>query len=101
MAFKPRDELLHDELDVTWIELLLPKPKPILCGVVYRHFQQCNFYECAYRILTSMKRNVIHGDFSTDVSKTRRCNLIKSLFGFMDLFKFSQIISDVDFFYSY
>lgn len=45
LSFNPRDELLHDELEATWIEILLPKTKPILCGGVYRPPQQCKFYK--------------------------------------------------------
>ena len=29
LAFAARDVLLHDELEATWVELLLPKTKPI------------------------------------------------------------------------
>ena len=41
------------------------------------------------------KECVILGDFNTNVSKTRRCKLVRSLFDFMNFFNFSQIISDV------
>ena len=41
------------------------------------------------------KESNILGDFNTDVTKSRRCNLIKSLFDVMNMFNFSQIISDV------
>ena len=44
LSFNPRNDLSHDEIEATWIELLRPKTKPILCGVVYRPPQQCNFY---------------------------------------------------------
>ena len=36
LAFNGLDELPHDEIEAVWIELLLPKTKPIVCGVVYR-----------------------------------------------------------------
>ena len=43
LAFNPPDDLLHDELEATWIEILLPKTKPILCGVVYRPLNSVTF----------------------------------------------------------
>lgn len=33
LAFNPLDDLLHEELEATWIELFLPKTQPIVCGV--------------------------------------------------------------------
>ena len=36
LAFNQLDELSHEELEATWIEISLPKTKPIVCGVVYR-----------------------------------------------------------------
>ena len=37
LAFNALDELYHDDIDATWIELLLPKSKPIVSGVVHKH----------------------------------------------------------------
>ena len=45
LAFNPLDQLSHDNLEATWIELLLPKSKRIVCGVVYRPPKQTDFYE--------------------------------------------------------
>ena len=62
--------------------------------------QQCNFFElieaiCLHNSDFNEMECVILGDFNTDVPKTRRCKLVRSLFDFMNLFNFSQIISDV------
>lgn len=100
LSFNPRDDLSHDELEATWIDLILPKTKPILCGVVYRPPQQCNFYNlledlCLAHSEFIENECIILGDFNTDVSKSRRCNLVKSLFDIMNMYNFSQIISDV------
>ena len=46
LSFNPRDDLSHDEFEATWIELLLPKTKPMMWDVVYRPPQQCNFTTC-------------------------------------------------------
>ena len=45
LAFNAVDELSHDDIEATWIKLLIPKTKPIVCGVVYRPPDQTNFYE--------------------------------------------------------
>ena len=79
---------------------LLKLSKIILCGVVYRPPQQCNFYNffedmCIAHSDFIEKESNILGDFNTDVTKSRRCNLVKSLFDVMNMFNFSQIISDV------
>ena len=36
IAFSPRDDLNHDLLEATFVDILLPKTKPILCGSIYR-----------------------------------------------------------------
>ena len=45
LALNPLGQLSHDNLEATWIELLFPKTKPIVCGVVYRPPQKTDFYE--------------------------------------------------------
>ena len=39
--------------------------------------------------------SIIQGDSNTDVTNSRRCNLVNSLFDVMNMFNFSQFISDV------
>ena len=100
LAFNPRPDLLHNELEATWCELLLPKSKPILCGVIYRPPKQSQFYQllesvCSSSIHFSSMETVILGDFNTDVSKSnKRCTLLSSLKNFMNMFHFSQLICD-------
>jgi len=43
-SFNSRQDLVHEDLEATWIELLLPKSKPILCGCLYRPPTQQSFY---------------------------------------------------------
>ena len=99
LSFNPRDDLSHAKLEATWIKLLLPKTKLILCGVVYRPPQQCNFYnlfedQCIAHSDFIENESVILRDFNTDVTKSKRCNLVKSLFDVMNMLNSSQIISD-------
>ena len=98
LAFNAVDELSHD-IEATWIELLLPKTKPIVCGVVYRPPDQTNFYElfeslCLDSALFDERECVVLGDLNTNMLGNRRCNLVKSLSAFLDLFNWTQIIKD-------
>ena len=81
------------------IEILLPKTKLIVCGVVYRPPHQNNFYELFESVcLTSSyfidRECYVLGDFNTNVSSKQGCNLLESLTSFLDLFNLSQIIKD-------
>ena len=93
LAFNPLDDLLHEELEATWIESLLPKTKPIVCGVVYRLPQQANL-KCLSSSFFPERECIILGDFNTDVAKSKRCNLVKSLCAFKDMFNVFQIIKE-------
>ena len=98
-AFNTRDDLSSPDLEALFIDILLPKTKPILCGVCYRPPKQLNFYdllESLFLECSSVNENesVILGDFNTDVSSKTGCSLNKSLKSFCDLFSFIQIIQD-------
>ena len=56
IAFKLRLDLTCDNLESVWIELLLPKTKPILAGVVYRPPHQMNFYDLLENVISSCDR---------------------------------------------
>ena len=45
LDFKLRHDLDNDNLEAVWIDVLLPKSKPILIGAVYRPPDQRNFIE--------------------------------------------------------
>ena len=99
LTFNARNDLDHPELEASWIELLLPKSKPILCGVLYRPPNQMNFYELLENLFTSNSHfneyeTLMLGDFNTNVSKTCKCALVKNLTAFIELFNFSQLIHD-------
>lgn len=99
LAFNPLDQLSHEDLEAMWIELLLPKTKPIVCGVVYRPPHQTDFYEllesvCLATSYFNERECVVLGDFNTNVSGSKKCNLVKSLSSFLDLFNMSQIVKD-------
>jgi len=43
LAFSPRHDLHSDKIEALWIEILLPKTKPILVGTIYRPPKDSNF----------------------------------------------------------
>ena len=99
LAFNPLDELYHDELEATWIELILPKTKPIVLGAVYRPPLQTDFYDvfeavCLNNSLFYDRECFVLGDFNTSVTGSKRCNLVKNLDSCLDLLNLSQIITD-------
>ena len=99
LAFNSVDELCHDDIEATWIELLLPKTKPILCGVLYRPLDQSDFYDvfegfCLDSALLNERECIVLGDFNTNVSGTKTCTLVKSLKALSDLLNWTQIIED-------
>ena len=53
IAFNTRSDLDHEELEATFVDILLPKTKPLLCGVFYRPPKQQNFYEVLESVLLS------------------------------------------------
>ena len=44
LSYNERVYLNHEHLEATWIELLLPKTKPIVCASIYRTPNQNNCY---------------------------------------------------------
>ena len=46
LAFNAVDELSHDDIEATWIELLLPKTKPIVCELCTDHQIRLIFTNC-------------------------------------------------------
>ena len=74
LAFNELDELSNEELEATWIEILLPKTKPIVCGVVYR--PPHNFYELYESVCLTSSYLIdrvcyVLRDFNTDVSSNQ------------------------------
>ena len=45
LAFSPRTDLQSDNTETIWIDILLPKTKPILIGTVYRPPKDNDFFE--------------------------------------------------------
>ena len=97
VAFDPRLDLARDDLEAIWVNILLPKSRPILMGTCYRPPDKSNFYDALEdmfsnaNILIGMEI-IVHGDFNTNVSKSANNNLVKSLNNFCSMFDMYQLI---------
>ena len=83
LSFNVRNDLEHKNLKSIWVDLILPKSKPILIGTCYRPPEQRDFYsflqESCDSISIEQECRVL-GDFNTDVSsKSVKNHLMKSL----------------------
>ena len=69
IAFNPKAELSADDLESLYVNILLPKTKPILIGVFYRPPTQTNFYKLLEESFESVSPDmefILLGDFNTD-----------------------------------
>ena len=58
-AFDPRIDMQSDELETVWVNILLPKTKPILIGTCYRPPAQNCFEEVCSNSAGFLKNEVI------------------------------------------
>ena len=83
LAFNPRPELSTDQLETLWIEILLPKTKPILVFVCYRPPHQNDSYKLFELSISNISLNseiIILGDMNTNVDKkNEKCSLVYSM----------------------
>ena len=97
IAFNTREDLQHQDLESLWIELLLPKTKPILLAAIYRPPKQNDFYTileelCMNSTHFSKYDTFIIGDFNSDVPTINTYH--SSLKHLMNMFDIKQSITD-------
>ena len=90
-------ELDHADVEAVWLDLLLPKSKPILIGACYRPPDQHNFYElleetCAKSVDFVKSEVIIIGDLNSDILK-KDSSICKALRSFCNLFALHQVIT--------
>ena len=93
IAYNRRMDLHQDHLETLWIDILLPKSKPILVGTCYRTEDKNSFFsdlETCYEG-SSDSETIILGDFNADVRKPQE-SIVKSLKHFCYVFDFRQLI---------
>lgn len=88
LAFTERKDLDTDKLEAVWVNLLLPKSKPILIGSCYRPRRQSVFTELLEYVLNSVRSDTewfILGDFN--ICYFDKCStLYKIIFTFFRYF---------------
>ena len=84
VAFNPNKHFLDSDIEAMWIEINLPKTKPILIGTVYRppssHVDYVDKLDTIFHECNSTYDDVyILGDFNLDVAKTSECKRVNIL----------------------
>ena len=91
ISYNPRPELLCDELESVWIDLLLPMTRPISVGVCYRPPNQQNFLDLLEKQLCDVSLDteiIMLGDLNIDVTnKKSNSSLVKKLFCFASMLR--------------
>lgn len=99
LAFNTRPDLLRDELECVWIELLLPKTKPLLVGACYRPPTQSDYFRLLEDTLSSsenvMKETFLLGDFNTNVLSAGKVkkDLLSSFKSLLRIFDMCQLVT--------
>ena len=79
IAFNSRKDLDHPHLEATFIDIILPKTKAFLCGVLYRPPKQTNFHEMLETVFSNCSsdnsnESILLGDFNTNWTSTSKCH---------------------------
>ena len=99
LAFNPRSDVNKSDTESLWIEILLPKTRPILIGVCYRPPKDYKFFEKLENDLMNCDRLsdlecYILGDFNVNVMHNKNSGLTKCVSDVCDIFDLCQLISD-------
>ena len=95
IAFLPRHDLQSNDLEATWLEILLPKTKPIMVGTVYRPPKQTNFFNHFENVFLKIRSDIeviILGDFNV-CFKDRASSIYKKYVDVINLFNMKQLIN--------
>ena len=93
LSFNPRTDLHKPTLESVWVDLFIPKTKPIIIGCVYRPPDQSNFLVVFQDSLSSVELSnelYIFGDLNINLNITTRSNSLVNkqtlkLFGLLQL----------------
>ena len=94
IPYKTRPDLCNDDLEDLWLEILLPKSKPIYASVCYRNDKNNNLLKCLENSMSKLRPDcdfIILGDFNICLlkSKSKLCREYKS---FLNMFNCKQLI---------
>ena len=95
ISFTLVQDISVNELESVWIELLLPKSKPIIVGTCYRPPKQNNFLELFDLILNKIRPEceiIILGDFNICM-KNKNSDIYKKYSNILNMYALEQLIS--------
>ena len=95
LAFLQRADLLSKHVESLWLEILLPKTKPIVTGIVYRPPDQSSFLTHFESIMNKIRSDVeiiILGDFNICFKKKSHC-LYGNYSKVLNMFGLKQLIT--------
>ena len=96
IVFNIRSDLDHEHIEAVWLDILLPKSKPILVGACYRPPDQNDFYKileevCANTVDFVKTEAIVIGDLNTNIQKNNTA-IYKALKSFCYFFDLHQLI---------
>ena len=94
MAFNARPDLLNDDWEDLWVEILLRKSKPYI-GVCYRNYKKAKLLKCLENAFTKLRTDcdsILFGDFNLCLVKNQN-KLCKEYRYFLKLYNCMQLIS--------
>ena len=99
LSFIPCPELQIETLEAAWVEIQLPKTKPIVAGVCYRPPKQNDFYEllesvCIDSNVLKERECIVLGDFNTNLLLTTKNGLLKTFLHFCKMLGLEQLIME-------
>lgn len=97
ICFNVRTDLDNAHIEAVWLDILLPKTKPLLVGILYRPPTQSVFYDrleetCSSAIDHGKRETILIGDWNTNMLK-KDSSIYKAFSVFCNLFSLHQLIS--------
>lgn len=96
LAFSLLQDLKIEDMEAIWIEILLPKTKPIIVGTCYRPPKQNDFLDLFERALNKLRpdcEQIILGDFNISF-KNSVSSMCKSYKNILNMGNLKQLIKD-------
>ena len=97
LAFNYRSDLSNDNVESLWVDILLPKTKPIVVGVCYRPPKDKSFldhFELIFSKIRSDCEVVVLGDFNINSLAPKTSGLLKKYLDLLGLFSLKNLITE-------
>ena len=97
ITYTERPDLDNPNLEAVWLEILLPKTRPIVVGGIYRQPSQTNFLEEMEKVLSLIRtecESYILGDFNICMKSYNSSPLLREYSNLLQNFSFVQIIDE-------